>query len=153
MLLAEQLAVSVGPSGKWIFLAGFWAAVFSALLGVWQSLPYLFTDFMWLRKGAGVGSRPDVDVERSRPFRCYLACLATAPLVLLRWPVEELQLAFGLTGAMLLPLLALTLLLMNNREDWVGKQFRSNAALNVVLAAALLFFTYVGAREIRRLLG
>ena len=58
----------------------------------------------------------------------------------MRWPVEQLQLAFGLTGAMLLPLLALTLLVMNNREEWVGKRFRNGLVLNLVLAAALVFF-------------
>jgi hypothetical protein len=152
LLLAEQLAASLGPSGKWIFLVGFWAAVFSALLGVWQSLPYLFTDFLWLREGAGVGSRPGANVERSRPYRCYLASMATAPLALVLWPVEQLQLAFGLTGAMLLPLLALTLLVMNNREEWVGSQFRTGLVLNAVLAAALGFFAFVAAREILQLI-
>lgn len=153
LLLAEQLAASLGPSGKWIFLVGFWAAVFSAMLGVWQSLPYLFTDFLWLLKGSGVGSRPEGDVERSRPYRCYLAGMATIPLILVRSPVEQLQLAFGLTGAMLMPLLALTLLMMNNREEWVGKQFRPGLALNVILVAALVFFAFVGAREVFQLLG
>jgi Mn2+/Fe2+ NRAMP family transporter len=153
LLLADQLAATLGNPGKWIFLVGFWAAVFSALLGVWQSLPYLFTDFLWLRQGAGVGSRAGVSVEQSRSYRSYLACMATVPLVLVRWPVEQLQLAFGLTGALLLPLLALTLLLMNNREEWVGKRFRNSATLNIVLAAALAFFCIVGAREMLRLLG
>ena len=148
LLLADQLAASLGPSGKWIFLIGFWAAVFSALLGVWQSLPYLFTDFLWLRNGAGVGSREGTGAERSRPYRTYLVCLATIPLVLVRWPVEQLQLAFGLTGAMLLPLLAFTLLVMNNRSAWVGKPFQTTPALNTVLAAALVFFAAVGGREI-----
>ena len=54
ILLADQLAKSLGPGGRWIFLVGFWAAVFSALLGVWQSLPYLFADFLLLRSGAGL---------------------------------------------------------------------------------------------------
>jgi Mn2+/Fe2+ NRAMP family transporter len=152
LLLADQLAASLGPSGKWIFLVGFWAAVFSALLGVWQSLPYLFTDFLWLREGSGVGSRPDRNVERSSSYRGYLAFMATVPLILVQRPVEQLQLAFGLTGAMLLPLLALTLLLMNNREEWVGRRFRNGLGLNLVLAAALIFFVLVGAREIARLL-
>jgi hypothetical protein len=147
VLLAEQLAASVGPAGKWIFLVGFWAAVFSALLGVWQSLPYLFTDFLWLRRGAGVAACAE-NVERSRPYRVYLACIASVPLLLVRWPVGQLQLAFGLTGAMLLPLLALTLLLMNNREEWVGRSFRNSLAFNIVLAVALVFFIAVGAREI-----
>jgi Mn2+/Fe2+ NRAMP family transporter len=151
LLLADQLAASLGPSGRWIFLIGFWAAVFSALLGVWQSLPYLFTDFLWLRKGAGVGSRANLSVERSHSYRFYLVCLATAPLILVRWPVQQLQLAFGLTGAMLLPLLALTLLLMNNREKWVGT-LRNTLGLNMVLAASLLFFLLVGVREILHLL-
>ncbi len=150
LLLADRLALAVGPFGKWVFLVGFWAAVFSALLGVWQSLPYLFTDFLWLRAGSGVAQR-GVPASRSAPYRLYLVFLATAPLVLLRWPVEELQLAFGITGAMLLPLLALTLLMMNNRRGWVG-EFRSGAWTNAVLVVALIFFVYVGAREIRQIL-
>jgi Mn2+/Fe2+ NRAMP family transporter len=150
ILLADQLAKSLGPGGRWIFLVGFWAAVFSALLGVWQSLPYLFADFLLLRSGAGLNR--EADLENSRPYRLYLACLATVPLILVRWPVEQLQLAFGLTGAMLLPLLAFTLLIMNNRQDWVGKQFRTGPALNTVLFAALVFFAFVGGREILQLL-
>ena len=94
---SSKTPASLGVSGKWIFLVGFWAAVFAALLGVWQSLPYLFTDFLWLRKGA-VRLRTEGNFERSRPYRCYLACVATIPLILVRWPVEQLQLAFGLTG-------------------------------------------------------
>jgi len=152
LLLADQLAIAVGPFGKWVFLIGFWAAVFSALLGVWQSLPYLFTDLLWLRAGRGVGQRTDVDVGRSLPYRAYLVLLATIPLVLLRWPVQQLQLAFGLTGAMLLPLLALTLLIMNNRKKWVGEGFLSGWAINAVLAVALAFFVYVGVREIQQTL-
>ena len=151
VLLADQLAVSLGAGGKWIFLVGFWAAVFSALLGVWQSLPYLFADLLSLGNG-GPGRPPGGRIERSGAYRVYLLCLATIPLVLLRWPVKELQLAFGLTGAMLLPLLALTLIVMNNREKWVGREFRPGVALNLVLAAALALFAFVGGREILRML-
>jgi Mn2+/Fe2+ NRAMP family transporter len=152
LLLADQLGASLGPAGRWMFLIGFWAAVFSAMLGVWQSLPYLFTDFLALRRGAGVSTWGPGAVERSRPYRIYLAGMATAPLLLVRWPVEQLQLAFGLTGAMLLPLLALTLLVMNNREVWVGREFRTGVVLNAVLVSALVFFTVVGGREIMGLL-
>ncbi len=152
LLLADQLTVSIGPAGKWIFLIGFWAAVFSAMLGVWQSLPYLFTDILWLREGRGIGQR-GVDPSLSRPYRGYLCFIATVPLLFLRWPVQSLQLAFGLTGAMLLPLLALTLLIMNNRREWVGNEFRAGVGINAVLAIALGFFAYVGVREIRQLIG
>jgi Mn2+/Fe2+ NRAMP family transporter len=150
--MADQLAAAAGPFGKWAFLIGFWAAVFSALLGVWQSLPYLFTDLLWLRSGSGIAQRGEVDVSRSLPYRAYLLFLATVPLLLLHWPVQQLQLAFGITGATLLPLLALTLLLMNNRREWVGAEFRTGILLNAVLVVALLFFLYVGAREILQLL-
>jgi hypothetical protein len=152
LLLADQLARSLGPTGKWIFLAGFWSAVTSAMLGVWQSLPYLFADFLALRRGQSTRGAAPGEVERSAPYRGYLIALSTVPLLLVRWPVEQLQLAFGLTGAMLLPLLALTLLLMNNRVAWVGKTFQATRVLNLILAAALLFFASVGIREILQLL-
>jgi len=144
VLLADQLGASLGPAGRWIFLAGFWAAVFSALLGVWQSIPYLFTDFVWLRQGRGIAQRGQIDVGRSLPYRACLVLMSTIPLALLRWPVQQLQLAFGITGAMLLPLLAATLLIMNNRRDWVGRKFRSSLAMNTVLVAALLLFAWMG---------
>jgi hypothetical protein len=153
LLLADQLAGALGPFGRWVFLIGFWAAVFSALLGVWQSLPYLFTDFLWLRQGAGVGQRPGLDVTRSASYRGYLAFLATVPLLMLHWPVQQLQLAFGITGAMLLPLLSLTLLIMNNRRAWVGDKFRSGWGVNAVLAVALALFGYLGIREVAAQLG
>jgi Mn2+/Fe2+ NRAMP family transporter len=149
LMLADQLAISAGPVGRWTFLIGFWAAVFSALLGVWQSVPYLFSDFLRLRRGEAMHA--NLDLGRSASYRGYLVFLATAPLLLLRWPVAPLQLAFGITGAMLLPLLALTLLLMNTRRGWVG-DFRTGPALNVILLVALAFFAYVGADEIRKLL-
>lgn len=152
LLLADQLAGSLGPAGKWIFLVGFWAAVFSALLGVWQSLPYLFADILLLYKGRAADAAGG-SMEKSAPYRAWLVLLASVPLLLVRWPVAQLQLAFGLTGAMLLPMLALTLLLMNNRTAWVGAGFRASWGLNVVLAAALVFFAYVGVREILQLLG
>ena len=152
VLLADQLALALGPPGKWIFLVGFWAAVFSALLGVWQSLPYLFADFLRLRRSGVAADAVATDLGSSRAYRGYLILQATVPLILLRWPVPQLQLAFGFTGAMLLPLLALTLLLMNNRQQWVGEEFRSGFVINAVLAIALAFFGYMGLREIGQLL-
>ena len=50
LVLADQLAGVAGPAVRWVFLVGFWGAVFSSLLGVWQSAPYLFADFLQLSK-------------------------------------------------------------------------------------------------------
>ncbi len=55
-----------GPLAKWAFLIGAWAAVFTSLLGVWQSVPYLFAD-LWgqmraaPREGATAGLSSSAD--------------------------------------------------------------------------------------------
>ena len=105
LVLADQLAQALGPFGKWAMLAGFWATVFGATLGVWQSLPYLFTDFLRLHRGLG----PQAEVRKSLPYRAYSVGLATVPAVLLRVPVVQIQLAFGVLASLFLPLLCLTL--------------------------------------------
>ena len=53
--------------------AGFWGAVFSSLLGVWQAVPYVFADFVRLhRRDAAV--RRSVDV-RGWPYRGFLLAI------------------------------------------------------------------------------
>jgi Mn2+/Fe2+ NRAMP family transporter len=141
--MAEQLAFAIGPAGKWIFLAGFWGAVFSSLLGVWQSIPYMFADFLELQS-AQPGERT-ADLRATRAYRGYLLFIATIPALFLWTTVTQIQLAYGIVGAMFLPLVALTLLILNNREEWVGRSFLSGYVINAVLVAALLFFAYLGA--------
>jgi len=53
--LADQIGATAGAAGRWVFLIGAWAAVFSSLLGVWQAVPYLFADF-WRMTGPGSGA-------------------------------------------------------------------------------------------------
>ena len=132
--MAERLAEAVGPAGKWVFLAGFWGAVFSSLLGVWQSIPYMFADFVRLRNPSGG------DLRKSTPYRLWVLLVAIVPLFLLNAPVRQIQLTYGVLGAMFLPLLALTLLLLNNRVKWVGEQGRNPLWINLALGACLLFF-------------
>jgi len=43
--LAACLEEPLGSVGKYAFLVGAWGAVFSSLLGVWHSVPYVFADF------------------------------------------------------------------------------------------------------------
>ena len=42
--MADQLGLLLSPVFKELFLIGVWAAVFSSMLGVWQGVPYIFTD-------------------------------------------------------------------------------------------------------------
>jgi Mn2+/Fe2+ NRAMP family transporter len=142
--LAGQLALALGPAGKWIFLAGFWGAVFSSLLGVWQSIPYLFADFYYLGRGA---PGPAV-LAGTPPYRAYLAAIAVAPLPLLWMSLEHAQLTYAVLGACFMPLLALTLLLLNTRAAWVGPRLRNRWLTNAVLGATLCYFAYEAARTI-----
>jgi hypothetical protein len=51
-------------------------------------------------------------------------------------------------GAMFMPLLALTLLILNNRGGWVGGRFRSGWLTNAVLVITLLLFAYMGVLQL-----
>jgi hypothetical protein len=43
-----------------------------------------------------------------------------------------------------MPLLAVTLLILNNQARWVGERFRNSWWLNAVLGMTVLLFAYVG---------
>jgi Mn2+/Fe2+ NRAMP family transporter len=138
--MAAQLEAVMGPAGKWLFLAGFWGAVFSSLLGVWQSIPYLFADFWHLTRGQ---ETPVEGLTGTKPYRLYLLAITFAPLVFLGYPVRQVQLFYGVFAAFFLPVLAVTLIILNSREDWVGKKFTTHWSLNAVLAGAVVLFVYL----------
>lgn len=142
--LANQLAAAIGPVGFWLFLIGFWGAVFSSLLGVWQGVPYLFADFLAIRRGATAEERGAIDFDQTTGYRAYLYALAIVPLPLLWFEIKSVQLAYAVTGAFFMPVLAATLLIMNNRADWVGQRFRSRLVINAILVVTLVFFCVVG---------
>lgn len=136
--LGDALGEALGPGGRAVFLVGFWAAVFSSLLGVWQGVPYLFADFLRLRRGQGeVG-----DLSRTLGYRAYLLGLALVPLANLGRPLKAVQLTYAVLGALFMPLLAGTLWVMNSREEWVGERFCSGPLVRVLLLAVLGFFGY-----------
>jgi Mn2+/Fe2+ NRAMP family transporter len=155
--MAEQLGAAAGAVGRWVFLVGFWGAVFSSLLGVWQSVPYLFADFVLLSRGVSSSKTVDQDFARTVPYRAYLLAIAVVPLPLLWVSVERAQLTYAILGSWFMPLLAVTLLWMNNRRKWVGESFRNGWLTNAVLVLTVLFFVYAATRTaisaITRLLG
>ena len=155
--LAGQLGLSFGLAGKWVLLIGFWGAVFSSLLGVWQSVPYLFADFVGLSRGIGASEADGQDLSSTRAYRVYLLLITLVSLPLLWLTVERAQLSYAVLGSLFMPLLALTLLLLNNRTAWVGKEFRNKWVTNAVLVTTLLFFGFVAVRtaivNLERLLG
>lgn len=151
IVLADQLAGVMGPAGRWVFLVGFWGAVFSSLLGVWQSVPYLFADFVYMdrrRAHETQAASRSIDYTKTRAYRAFLIGLAVIPLMFLRQRVETIQLTYAVLGALFMPLLAFTLLVMNNRRSWVGDRFRSGWLVNLLLAITLIFFLAVGGQSL-----
>lgn len=135
-----------GPTVGWVFLLGAWGAVFSSLLGVWQSIPYLFADFWNLRAQAGNTDSEKLKVDtKSWAYRGFLYTIATVPASGL-WlaSFEAAQKTYAVVGALIIPALALILLILNNRTSLVGRQYRNRWPTNVILGVALLFFVYAG---------
>ena len=142
--MARMLQDIVGPLGKWTFLFGFWAAVTTSMLGVWQGVPYLFADFVGLARGLSDEECHAVTHSRSWWYRGFLLWLALPPLVLLLWdkPVGLIVL-YSVVGALFMPFLAGTLLYMNSRREWVGDRLRNGWMTNTLLGLALGLFGYI----------
>ena len=142
--IAGALEGVAGPWGAFVFRFGFWAAVCSSLLGVWQSVPYIFADFARLLRGDA--SNPE-DLSRTKSYRFFLVALSILPLAFMGGSLRELQLVYAILGALFLPFLAITLLVLNNRADMGAGRNRmwSNLGLLAVcgffLGAALLRFS------------
>ena len=148
--LADRLGAMLGPAGRACFLVGFWCAVATSLLGVWQGVPYLFADTLAVlrRKSAtpaapvGTSSTP-AGLSRTPVYRWYLAYLAFPPLslLLLERPLL-IVVVYAIAGAFFMPFLATILLVMNNRRNWVGA-LRNPWPINVLLALSLVLFAWL----------
>lgn len=142
--IAARLETVAGPAGRWIFLGGFWCAVFTAMLGVWQGIPHVYVDLAsaWRR-----GRPASVRWERG-VYLAALAYISLPPLILLwyRQPVSVVV-TFSIAGAFFMPFLAATLLYLNNRRDWMGALANRRPG-NLALVVCLVVFGAVCVREI-----
>jgi Mn2+/Fe2+ NRAMP family transporter len=156
--LADKLGDFLGPTGRVCFLVGFWCAVFSSLLGVWQGVPYLFADSIESiarkrgSRDASVPASPRTSA-RSAAYLWFLGYLAFPPLLLLVFQRPlAIVVAYSVAGAFFMPFLATVLLVMNNRRDWVGKM-GNGWTTNILLVLSLLLFGYLFIREVWLRLG
>ena len=151
--LGERLGDSLGAGGRWLFLAGAWAAVASSLLGVWQSIPYLFADLWGLltRPPAADGGSGDSDRVDTRglPYRGYLAALGLLSIGGLFSSFVRIQQVYAVVGALFVPLLAAALLVLNGRAAWVGRRYRNGALATSMLVASLALFLLFGYLQLR----
>lgn len=144
--IAARLETVAGPAARAVFLAGFWCTVFTAMLGVWQGVPHVYTDLVgaW-RARSGATAAPAAD---RRVYLIALAWIALPPLILL-WHKQPVAIVvtFSIVGACFMPFLAATLLYLNNRRDWMGALVNRRWG-NVALALCLIGFGAVGVREL-----
>jgi Mn2+/Fe2+ NRAMP family transporter len=132
-----------------VFLAGFWAASMSSLIGVWSGVSLMFADFVGNLRGL-----PSGDEETrtgGRLFRGYLLWLTFPPmlLLLLDRPVA-LILTYGVLGSLFMPFLAITLLvLLNRRRDGVPAEWRNGRLSNGLLALCAALFVALAVNEVR----
>lgn len=141
--LGAELTGPLGPAGRWVFLAGAWAAIASSLLGVWQSVPYIFADFWSLARGESPERRARTVSTKSPVYRGYLAALAVVPALGLFMSFRDVQKLYAVVGAGFMPLLAAALLILNNRRGRMGG-LRNRWPANAVLAGTVAFFLLAG---------
>ena len=148
---------AVGEGLGMLFGISLAATVASSLLGLMQSVPYLYADFWGLIRGAPAPEREAMTQQRSRCYRLFLTLLAVSPLPLVVWKRPTMiVMIYAVWGSFFMPFLAATLLYMNNRSDWVGS-LRNRWRSNLVLGLCLLIFgvalLYTGYAQCRRGLG
>jgi Mn2+/Fe2+ NRAMP family transporter len=148
--MSEMLGEILGPVGFYAFAVGFWAAVFASLLGVWQSVPYLYADYYGCIRGFSNERRQRLTRVTSTPYRLALIFITLAPLpfAFTGRPILIIV-TFTIISSLFIPFLAATLLYLNNRVPWKTAVPRNHRATNAVLAVILLLFLIIGAQEIR----
>lgn len=155
--LADRLGEQTHPVVRTLFLAGASAAIFSSLLGVWQAVPYLFSDFWHLhrkRRNLDPANFEPYRVDtRGRVYRAYLVGLAVVPLIGLGRDFQVVQKLYAVFGALVMPMLALALLVLNGRRAWIGDTHRNRWWTVVVLLLILSFFAWIGFPKLLSALG
>jgi Mn2+/Fe2+ NRAMP family transporter len=134
--LADELGNTMGVFGKQVFLIGFWGAVFSSMLGVWDGIPYMFNEYIRTRKN----EKPDENPKKALPYRIFLAYLAFPPAILLFLgkPVWVI-IIYSISGAFFMPFIAGMLIYMNNRRKLLGDN-KNKLATNIALSLILVLF-------------
>ena len=165
LVLGDRLGELYGPGVRILFLVGFLSATITSLLGVWNGVSLLFTD--WTRairlphgKAAVIGPEDSLvgaetgrgdgpgragayeaaTADRSWPFRGYLLWLTFPPMLLLFLDRPfALTLVYGVLGSFFMPFLAITLLLLLNTK-LVPSRGRNGWLSNTLLGVSSVLF-------------
>jgi Mn2+/Fe2+ NRAMP family transporter len=148
LALVDPMQDRFGLLARWAFLIGFWAVATGAMLGAWNGGAYLFADCVRTIREAPDEEASDYLSEKSIFFRGFLAWMSFPPMILLAFgePVL-LVIVYASLGALLLPFLAITLLILLNSQR-VTPEYRNRLVSNVVLAVSVIPFIVVGVQEV-----
>jgi Mn2+/Fe2+ NRAMP family transporter len=147
--MASALGSVLGTFGRIAFSVGFWAAVFASLLGVWQSVPYLYADFYGIVSKMSPAERQDVVKVTSTPYRLALAFISLVPIpfAFTGQPIQVV-ISYTIVSSLFVPFVAATLLYLNNRVKWTEAVPRNSMITNLLLIAILVLFAVVGYQEV-----
>jgi Mn2+/Fe2+ NRAMP family transporter len=148
LALVDPMQDRFGLLARWAFLIGFWAVATGAMLGAWNGGAYLFADCVRTIREAPDEEASDYLSEKSIYFRGFLAWMSFPPMILLAFgePVL-LVIVYASFGALFLPFLAITLLILLNSQR-VAPEYRNRLVSNVVLAVSVIPFIVVGVQEV-----
>jgi Mn2+/Fe2+ NRAMP family transporter len=148
LALVDPMQDRFGLLARWAFLIGFWAVATGAMLGAWNGGAYLFADCVRTIREAPDEEASDYLSEKSIFFRGFLAWMSFPPMILLAFgePVL-LVIVYASLGALFLPFLAITLLILLNSQR-VTPEYRNRLVSNVVLAVSVIPFIVVGVQEV-----
>ncbi|MGX7825931.1 Nramp family divalent metal transporter [Actinokineospora sp. 24-640] len=143
LLLGDTLADDHGEWARIPFLIGFFAVSFSSVIGVWHGVSLLFSD--WWRTIRRSQEQAD---ERSPAYRAYVLWLTFPPMALLFLDQPfQLTVAYSALGALFMPFLAATLLvLLNSRR--APERGRSGWLSNSMLLLCLALFAYLAYEQV-----
>jgi Mn2+/Fe2+ NRAMP family transporter len=147
--MADALGTVMGTFGRIAFSVGFWAAVFASLLGVWQSVPYLYADLYGIVTKMSPEQRAEAVKVTSTPYRAALAFISLVPLpfAFTGQPIQVV-IIYTIVSSLFVPFVALTLLYLNNRVAWTEAVPKNSWITNLLLVGILVLFGIVGYQEI-----
>jgi Mn2+/Fe2+ NRAMP family transporter len=157
--LSDVLEDRYGDVFGKVFLLGFFASSFSSLIGVWSGVSLMFADYVGGLRRLPAG-HPDTRTG-GKYFRAYMLWLTFPPmlLLLLDEPVG-LILAYGTLGALFMPFLAITLLVLLNRRregalphSEVPHEWRNGWLSNAFMVLCAVLFIVLAGNELRTTLG
>lgn len=148
--LANPLGNRFGEVIRWIFLVGIWAISFASVMGTLNGMSYLFADIVRTFRRIPEDEAERHTSEKSPFYRLFLVLMTFPPmiLILIGSPVA-LVILWTTMGALFLPFLSLTLLILLNSKR-VAPEYRSHpvSLSNVVLVASLVVFLVLAMQAI-----